>query len=157
MDAPCILEFCSITPNITANHQTSSNGPPTIPIIASARGTKRDFNSRKPSNKSHTAGIKPPPRKKIRSYRVTSAWPVTNESAPAPACRKLTIVKMNDTPTRRPADSKIRAAKSASDADSLTFFSIGNRTTAVPIPANAIVTSNVAPISADVSGPEPTM
>src|SRR2546421_3601893 len=62
-----------------------------MPIRARPRGTRHDLYSRNPSNRSHMAGMKLCPWRKMRSYRVASAWLVTNAPAPAPACRKVTI------------------------------------------------------------------
>ena len=42
----------------------------------------------------------------MRSYSAESAWLAPNASAPAPACRKLTIDKRNATPTKIVLDSK---------------------------------------------------
>ena len=67
------------------------------------RGTRRDWYSRKPSKRSFTAGMRLCERRKIRSYRMASVWPVTNAPVPAPACRKLTIDRRHATPARMPA------------------------------------------------------
>src|SRR6266516_3507593 len=102
-------------------------GAPTIPIRERPRGTRRDWYSRIPSNRSHMAGMKLGPRRKMRSYRTTSAWPVTNPAAPTPACRKVTIDKRNATPTKMVPDSRIRAATRPSAAASFCLLSTGNR------------------------------
>src|SRR5215217_5174733 len=61
-----------------------------------------------PSKRSFTAGMRLCDRRKIRSYRATSAWPVTNAPFPAPPSHKVTIVRRHATPARMPAASRTR-------------------------------------------------
>ena len=46
--------------------------------------------------------------RKNLSYRATSAWPVTDASAPTPACRKVTTANRQATPPKIPAASRVR-------------------------------------------------
>jgi hypothetical protein len=50
---------------------------------------RRDWYSSEPSSKAFTAGRKPCPRRKIQSWKATSACAASNPSAPTPACRKV--------------------------------------------------------------------
>jgi hypothetical protein len=61
---------------------------------------------------------------------------VTSAPAPAPFCLNVTIDNRNATPTKVVLDSKIRAATRPSANVSFCFFSIGNSTMAVAIPAS---------------------
>jgi hypothetical protein len=97
------------------------------------------------------------PSRNVRSYRATSAWPVTTASAPAPACRRVTTDRRLTTPATMVAASRTRAATKPNATAWFCLLTTGYSTTAVPMQAKATIISRTPPQITPVSGPGPAM
>lgn len=112
-------------PNNTAVSPARSRGAPMSPTRGRIRGTRRDRYNREPSNKPFIAGMRLPESRNSRSYRATNVWLISKAPAPAPVCRRVTMVRIHATLAMMPAASRVREATKPSANPSFCFLTTG--------------------------------